>query len=155
MIFFADGSDDGTAAAKLVARILDPAAVCCVAVVVVTWPERNSPLWEKAHEVQFEVDDLHAAMAFAATETAKQLHLALATHADKIDELITTGDPAQATLKAIDDVKADLAFLTVSSGSHRERVTHWVQEVTRRAPCPVVVIHGIDARSRGIGPDLR
>lgn len=146
LIFFADGSDDGMESAKLVARILDRTAVSCVAVVVVTWPERYSPLWDKAHERQFALDDLHAGMALAAAETVKQLRLELAEHAEKVEELITTGEPAQATLKAIDDVQADLAFLTVTSGPDRERITHWVQEVTRRAPCPVVVIHGAAVR---------
>jgi hypothetical protein len=50
LIFFTDGSDDGFAAAQLVAALIDPAAVSYIAVVAVTWPQRPSPIWEKANE---------------------------------------------------------------------------------------------------------
>jgi nucleotide-binding universal stress UspA family protein len=142
LVFFTDCSDDGFEGATLLARLLDPAAVSYVAVVAVTWPERYSPLWDKAHELQVEVDDLHAAMAISAAQCVTRLRAELARHTEAIEEIITTGEPAAATLKVINDVQADLALLTVTSGRDRERITRWVQEVTRRAPCPVIVIHG-------------
>ena len=143
VVFFTDGSDDGLAAAKIMAELLDPSAIECVAIVAVTWPQRYSPLWDKATELQFEADDLHAAMAIAAAQCVAQLRAELAPHAKTIEEVITTGEPGEATLKVIADVRADIAFLIVTSGQHRERITSWVQEVSRRAPCPVVVIHGV------------
>ena len=145
VVFFSDGSDDGFAAAKVLADLLDPRAIDCVAVVAVTWPQRHSPLWDKALELQFQVDDLHAAMAIAAAQCVTRLRAEVARHASTVEEIITEGEPGEATLKVIQNVNADVAFLTVTSGPHRERITRWVQEVTRRASCPVVVIHGVSA----------
>ncbi|MGH7661869.1 MAG: universal stress protein [Vulcanimicrobiaceae bacterium] len=145
VVFFSDGSDDGFTAAKVLADLLDPRTIDCVAVVAVTWPQRHSPLWDKALELQFQVDDLHAAMAIAAAQCVAKLRDELARHANTVEEIITHGEPGEATLKVIRDVNADVAFLTVTSGPHRVRITQWVQEVTRRASCPVIVIHGMPA----------
>lgn len=145
IVLFSDGSEDGFAAAKVLSHLFDPKTIDCVAVVAVTWPQRNSPLWDKALELQFQVDDLHAAMAIAAARCVTRLRAELAPHASTVEEIITEGDPGEATLKVIQEINADVAFLTVTSGPHRDPITRWVQEVTRRAPCPVVVIHGVPA----------
>ena len=50
LIFFTDGSDDGFTATRLVATLIDPTVVSYIAVVAVTWPERPSPIWDKAFE---------------------------------------------------------------------------------------------------------
>ncbi len=83
LIFFTDGSDDGFAAAQLVAALIDPAAVSYIAVVAVTWPQRPSPIWEKANEAHLALDDLHRAMAVIADQCVKRLRAELIRHTEK------------------------------------------------------------------------
>jgi len=144
LIFFTDGSDDGFAAAQLVAALIDPAAVSYIAVVAVTWPQRPSPIWEKANEAHLALDDLHRAMAVIADQCVKRLRAELIRHTDEIEEIVTVGEPAQATLDILHNVRADIGFIAVTSGPHRDHVAAWVVEVTKRAHCAIVVMHGVN-----------
>ncbi len=87
--------------------------------------------------------DLHYAMAVVADQVVKRLRAELPRHADVIEEIVTVGEPAQATLDVLHNVRADIGFIAVTSGSHRDDVAAWVVEVTKRAHCAIVVMHGI------------
>ncbi len=54
------------------------------------------------------------------------------------------GKPAQATLDILHNVRADIGFIAVTSEPHRDHVAAWVVEVTKRAHCAIVVMHGVN-----------
>jgi len=144
VVFFIDGSDDGLAAAKMAARLIDPMTATNVTLIAVTWPERQSPLWDKAHAFRLlPRDDLHAGVAIAANHVLKQLREELSRHTLLIDEITIMGEPAQAALKLICEIQPAVVFVTVTSGEHRENGAAWIAQVTEHSRCPIVVMHGM------------
>ena len=157
IIFFTDGSDDGLLAAKTVASLIDPSVVNTVTLVAVTWPERESPLWDRAHGLRLVAyDDLHYAVELAADQALKQLRSHLALHAGSIDEIVMVGEPAGRLLTLVTDQQPDLVFIAVTSGRRRTAVATWVVEVTKNASCPIVVIHAVAPEQRpGVDEETR
>lgn len=142
IIFFTDGADDGLAAARNITRLIEPSVVTHATLVAVTWPERSSPTWDRAHDLQlFAHGDLHDAMALAADQAVKQLRSFFATDGVLIDENVMIGDPAEQIIALIGNVKPDAVFIRVTSRRHHDAVFAWVVEVTKGARCTIAVIH--------------
>lgn len=143
IILLTDGSDDGLAAGKTVARLVDPHVVAHVTLVAVAWPERESALGDKAEVHRLPPgEDLHAAIAIAADHVLKQLRAELLRHTQVIDEITITGEPAEGVLKVISEIDPDIVFVTVTRGARRRNVNAWVVPITEQAHCPLVVMHG-------------
>ncbi len=60
-------------------------------------------------------------MAVIADEYVKQLRAELIRHTDEIEEIVTVGEPAQATLDILHDVRADIAFFAVTTAPRSRR----------------------------------
>jgi nucleotide-binding universal stress UspA family protein len=144
IIVYTDGSDDGLVAAQTVTSLIDPRVVKRITLIVVTWPERHSPLWDRAHDLQLSAHgDLHAAMAIAARQVIEQLRLHVAGHAETIDEIVAIGEPSEQLLSAIEKLKPAIVFVAMTSGHYRDAVEQRVTELTKQSPSPIVVMHAV------------
>jgi hypothetical protein len=141
-VVFSDGSEDGIDTLGAVAALFDAAADIQITLAAVTWPERRSPIWDRAHEYQpMAWGDLHAAVALIVTRVLEEARIALGPLGLGCDSIVTIGEPAAELVRLLDEQQADLAFVAVTAGAKRDDVLSWVSVLTAQARCPVVVMH--------------
>ena len=142
VVVFSDGSEDGLRVLGTVAALFDRAIAIEMTLAAVTWPERRSPIWDRAHEHRAMAwGDLHAAVALIVPQVFLEARSALGLHGERCEEVIANGDPATELLQILDDRGADLAIVAVTGGPKREDVLRWVSLLTAQSVCPVVVMH--------------
>ena len=137
-----DGSDDGYDTVKVLAGAFGRKLVGKIKIVVVTWPERESPLWDKAAELWLAADDLHDAMGIVTQRQLDRLKSAFESHAELIESEITVGDPVHEVLKSAKSIKADLVLLGITSNDHQRKVHQISSEIVSKSPIPVVIAYG-------------
>ena len=141
-VIFSDGSEDGLRVLRLVAAHLENTSDVHITLAAVTWPERRSPIWDRAQEYRaLAWGDLHAAFALVVRQVFDEARSALGPLGIDCDEVTAAGDPGVELVKILDDQDADLAIVTVTGGHKREDVLEWVAVLTATSPCPVVVMH--------------
>ena len=142
IVVFSDGSEDGLRVLGTVAALFTETTNIEITLAAVTWPERRSPIWDRAHEHRpIAWGDLHAAIAQVVPQVFLEARSALAVHGRECEEVIASGDPATELLQIVDDRSADLVIVAVTGGPKREDVLQWVSLLTAQSGCPVVVIH--------------
>lgn len=142
VLFVSDGSDDGCQTVETLAGMLDRQAVSKIKIVIVTFPERESPLWDKAYHLWLAEDDLHQAMGIVAQQQLDRLKTVFEPHAELIESAITVGDPVQEVLESEKSLGADLVLLAITSNDHRGEVYRISSEIVSKSPTPVVVAYG-------------
>jgi hypothetical protein len=136
-----DGSDDGFEALQTLLAHLDPAEQRRVSATVIMWPQRESPIWDKAFAHEVEVDDLHRAMAEVADIEITRvrrlfgeetLFRAIAADGEPVDVLVnlTRADPPGLMLAA------------VTGGRHRDVVQAVLDQMVERTRQPVIIARG-------------
>lgn len=147
-----DGSDDGCETAKALAGLFDRHLVGKVKIPIVTFPEHESPLWDKAYDLWLAEDDLHQAVGVAAQRQADRLKSAFEPHAELVESEITAGDPVQEVLKSAESLTAGLIVLGITSNDRRREVHRISTEIVSASPTPVVVAYGRTEAHAGDGP---
>ena len=113
-------------AAQASRQAIDLAVVKSITLAAVTWPERTSPVWDRADRLQLVAyDDLRYAAELAAEQVLKQLRFHLAPHAKSIDEVVLAGELTYRHLALIANVQPDLVVVTVTSGRQRTVPLPW------------------------------
>lgn len=137
-----DGSDDGYQAAELVARIIDPRVVDRIRILMVTWPQRRSPLWKKAYELWAAEDDLHQAMEVTVQRELDRFSRSFRDHAGAIETARTSGQPVSQVLKSAKDFGADLILVAITGDAQAHGVRRTSSEIVAKSPVPVVIAYG-------------
>ena len=137
-----DGSDDGYETAKTLVELFDRQLVAKIKIVIVTFPEHESPLWDKAQDLWLAEDDLHQAMGIAAQRQVERLKIAFEPHAELVESEITAGAPADEVLKSAESLGAGLILLGITSNNHVREVHRIASEIVSKSPIPVVVAYG-------------
>lgn len=146
VVIVSDGSEDGLGVLGTVADLFDEAIDMEITLAAVTWPERRSPIWDRAHEERpVAWGDLHAAVAVIVSQVFLEARSALGVHGRRCEEVIASGDPASEVLQILEDRRADLAIVAVTGGPKRADVLRWVSLLTAQSACPVVVMHAPSA----------
>ena len=136
-----DGSDSGYQTVSLLARIFDPRQVSKIQVLLVAWPQRDSPLWEKAGDLWHAVtDDLHEAARVVVTRELERFRSAFEAHADLTETAVTNGDPVGKVVEYANIINADLILLAITGDS--VAVQKVSREIVATSPIPVLVAHG-------------
>ena len=94
-----DGSDGGYKTADLLARIIDRRMVDKIKIVLVTWPQRQGALWNKAYGLWPGEHDLHQAMQVAVDRELERFRTAFHGHAGSIETASAAGEPISEILK--------------------------------------------------------
>ena len=136
-----DGSDDGYETLSLLVRQFDLSMPRRVTAVVMAWPLRDSPIWEKAVIRQSVVDDLHRAMAEVAAGALMRIR-DLFPKSAVVDEVLGEGSPADRIVAIADREMPDLMLVGITGGRYRDAVLKIVGEVTARSRFPVVIANG-------------
>ena len=134
-----DGSDDGYEMASLFARIIDPRRVNKIHILLITWPPRNSPLWQKASSKWLEIDDLHEAMEAVTKRELERLRSTFEGHAESIETTSTDGEPVGVVIEQANLINADLILIAIAGEAD---VVHTAREVFAKSPVPVLVARG-------------
>lgn len=137
-----DGSDDGYETAKVLAGLFDRQLIGKVKIVMVTFPEHKSPLWDKAYNLWLAEDDLHHAMGVAAQQQVARLKAAFERHAELVESEIAAGDPVDEVLKSAESLGAGLILLGITSNDRRREVHRISSQIVSKSPIPVVVAYG-------------
>lgn len=142
-----DGSDDGYETAKTLVELFDRQLVAKIKIVIVTFPEHESPLWDKAQDLWLAEDDLHHAMGIVAQRQVERLKIAFEPHAELVESEIAAGAPADEVLKSAESLGAGLILLGITSNDHVREVHRTASEIVSKSPIPVVVAYGRVNRS--------
>ena len=137
-----DGSDDGFEGLKLAATFLVPTKPHSFMLVVVGWPPRLSPIWDKAYVARVALDDLHRAMAEVADQELRRLK-ELFEPLGTVTVQYTEGDPADELVTSIGTFKPDLVVAGLTRGRHRHSVHTAMIELLGRTNVPTVSATGI------------
>jgi nucleotide-binding universal stress UspA family protein len=137
-----DGSDDGYETVETLAGMLDRQHVGKVKVVIVTFPQHESPLWEKAYDLWLGADDLHRAMSIVAQKQLDRFNAVFEPHATSVESEIMAGEPVDEVLQSSKAFGADLILCGIT-GDERAHVVHrTAAEVVSKSPVPVVIAYG-------------
>ena len=130
-----DGSDDGFAGLQRSVEMLKAAGtkheIMCV---LVGWPPRKSPIWDRAFTKQPILDDLHRAMAEVASTEFKRLKELFAAAGNVTTEYLE-GDPIVEVVALIDRQKPDLLIGGLTRGNDAKTSKPWSSESCGARPC--------------------
>ena len=136
-----DGSDDGFEALRLLVTHLDPAEQRRVSATVIMWPQRESPIWDKALEHAVEVDDLHRAMAEVANAELQRVR-GLFHETTRFHPITADGQPVDVLVNLTNGDPPDLMVAAVTGGRHRDVVRTAIAQVIERTRRPLVIANG-------------
>lgn len=138
-----DGSDDGYEAATTLAKIIDARLVCTIRVVLIVWPQRGTPLWDKAYEAWVSEDrDLQQSVERTIVREITRFENAFKEHAASVETAGVNGDPLDTLLHNAQDIDAGLIVLAVTNDDRVQPVRNLCEDIVARSRAPVVVAHG-------------
>jgi nucleotide-binding universal stress UspA family protein len=137
-----DTSDDGYRGLEVVARIIDRNAIDEIRILMVTWPERESKIWDRAEELWLAEDDLHQAMEVAVERELERFENVLHEHAKRVVAISDAGEPSAKVLEHAASMNADLILLVITSDPAATAVSNVASRIIAKSPVPVVVVHG-------------
>jgi nucleotide-binding universal stress UspA family protein len=138
-----DGSDDGFDALRTLLGHFNPAEQWRLTALVVMWPQRESPIWDKALAREIDVDDLHRAMAEVASAALQRVR-GLFPEGTPFNGIAADGDPEEAILAQIAAEKPDLVVIGITGGLRSRAVGRVVRQTMARAKRVIIVAHGAD-----------
>jgi Universal stress protein family len=137
-----DASDEGYRAVEALVGIIGSNQLGRVKIVAVTWPQRESSIWQKAYDQWAEKDDLHEAMAATVTKVLARYEQLFRGHADAIETQERTGDPVVEVLESAKSLDAQL-ILVALTGDPAAHVAHKAAaEIVYKSPIPVIIAYG-------------
>jgi Universal stress protein family len=141
-----DASDEGYRALEALVGIIAPNQLGKVTIITVTWPQRESSIWQKAYEQWADKDDLHEAMADTVSQVLERFEQLFRGHADAIETEERTGDPVVAVLESAKSTAAQLIVVAITGEPGAHAAHKALMEVVYQSPVPVVVAYGRGSR---------
>jgi nucleotide-binding universal stress UspA family protein len=138
-----DGSDDGFDALRTLVGHFNPAEQWRVTALVVMWPQRQSPIWDKALAHEADVDDLHRAMAEVANAALQRVR-GLFREGTPFNGIAADGDPEEQILARIAAEKPDLVVIGITGGLRSRAVASILRQTMARTKRVVIIAHGAD-----------
>jgi hypothetical protein len=145
LLFGTDTSDDAFKATELLSQIIDPRSVDRIKVLLLAWPERVSPFWDRAHDKRWKAHDLHEAAALVVAQERERFERLFAPHCSVIEGEGVSGDPLGQFQRATEDVDASMIVLAISRAAHAEQVRTLAMQIVEASPIPVVLLFGAGA----------
>lgn len=143
-----DGSDDGLDGLRTVASFLRGTEQRHdVTMVLVGWPPRRSPIWDRAFSQHAILDDLHRAMAEVAAEEFQRLRTVLEPLGSVSAEYLE-GEPAAEIVAVIKRLQPDLVVAGLTRGVDAESVNATALEIVRRTSTSMLCAYGHSTRNQ-------
>lgn len=137
-----DGSEDGYDGLRTAAEVLRTTpGPHAFTLVIVGWPPRVSPIWDKAFEARVALDDLHRAMAEVAAREMQRLKT-LFEPIGMVTPHFAEGDPVEEIVALINATKPDMFLAGVTRGRHHEVIAAAVDQILAHTGVPAFVTHG-------------
>jgi nucleotide-binding universal stress UspA family protein len=137
-----DGSDDGFEGLRIASNMLRGGGQRHeIALVIIGWPPRRSPMWERAMELRAVVDDLHRAMAEVAAQELTRLHDLFAP-VGSVAPHYAEGDPVSEIVALIADFEPDVLICGVTRGKGLDSVSAVTLATVAHTSVPMFVAFG-------------
>lgn len=137
-----DGSDDGFEGLRMAAGMLGGLGRNHeIALVIVGWPPRHAPIWDRALERSFFVDDLHRAMAEVATAEFMRLR-ALFEPLGSILPEYAEGNVVAEVVELAALLEPDLVIAGITRGRNAKHANASTLAIVDRIPIPVLIAFG-------------
>lgn len=137
-----DTSDDGYRGLEVVAKIIDPSVIDEIKILMVTWPVRESKIWDRAEALWLVEHDLHQAMQVAVERQLERFENLLRGCAKRIVAVSDAGEPSGTVLEHAASMNADLILLAITTDPSATAVSNVASRVLAKSRVPVVVVHG-------------
>ena len=124
-----------------VVPLLRPQAFTHVEIMMLVWPQRDTPMWRVILEQEAIASDLHRAAAEVSTAYGERLRTVLLSGAESVHVSIVDADTVPAVHKAIADHHADLAFLVVGPAAPESQVAANLRTILSEAAVPIWLLH--------------
>jgi hypothetical protein len=145
LLFGTDTSIDAFEATQFLSQIIDPRFVDRIKVLLLAWPERVSPFWDRAHDKHWTAHDLHEAVALVVAQERERFERVFAGHCAVIEGEGVSGDPVRQFLRAAEDIDASMIVLAITRAAHAEQVRALAMRIVEASPIPVAVLFGAGA----------
>jgi AcrR family transcriptional regulator len=142
VLFATDTSDDAFEATRLLSQIIDPHIVDRMKVLLLAWPERMSPLWDRALDMRLQTHDMHEAVARVVADQLGRFERVFERHDAVIEGEGTSGDPVRQVLRAAEEIKASTIVLAITGGGHAQQVRALSMRIVEASSIPVLVLFG-------------
>jgi hypothetical protein len=137
-----DGSDDGFDGLRMAAGMLSGLGTDHkIALVIVGWPPRHAPIWDRALERNFLVNDLHRAMAEVAAAEFVRLR-ALFEPLGSILPEYAEGDVVAEVVELAALLEPDLVIAGITRGRNATHANAAALAIVHRIPTPVFIAFG-------------
>lgn len=110
---------------------------------MITWPERESKIWERAGETWLVEDDLHQAMEVTVERELERFKSLLQDRAKHVVAMREAGEPSAKVLQEAASMNADLLVLAITSDPEAAGVRQTASRVIARSPVPVIIVQGV------------
>ena len=136
-----DGSSHALAALEQVVPLFRGQAFAYIEIMMLVWPQRDTPLWRDILEHQAASNDLHRSAAEVSTAYGERLRAAIQQTAEDVHVSIVDADTEPALRKAVVELRADLVFLVIGSTNPESQVARNLRAILHENSVPVWVLH--------------
>ncbi|HEV8019897.1 MAG TPA: hypothetical protein VGP41_01465 [Candidatus Lustribacter sp.] len=112
-----------------------------VEIMMLVWPQRDTPMWRDIREQQVVSGDLHRAAAEISTAYGERLRAAVLPTAEAVHVSIVDEDPVPAIRKAVVELRADIVFAVLGSVKPDSEIAKSVREMLSDNAVPLWVLH--------------
>lgn len=113
-----------------------------IEIMMLVWPQRDTPMWRDILEQQtIASDDLHRAAADVSTAYGARLRNAIAAAAETVHVSIVDADTVPALRKAVMELRADLIFCIIGRFNPDSQVAATLRALSQENTVPLWVLH--------------
>ncbi len=112
-----------------------------VEVMMLVWPQRDTPMWRVILEQQVVAGDLHRAAADVSMAYGDRLRAAILPAAENVHVSIVDADTVPAVRRAVADLRPDLVFLVVGTYDPASGVAANLREIMHESAVPLWILH--------------
>jgi hypothetical protein len=124
-----------------VVPLFRPQAFAHVEIMMLVWPQRDTPMWRDILEQQVISGDLHRAAAEISTAYGHRLRTAILSTAKDVHVSIVDEDTVPAIRKAVVHLRADIVFAVLGSVHPDSQIAKNMREILSENAVPLWVLH--------------
>jgi hypothetical protein len=136
-----DGSDHAMAALRQVVPLFRAQAFSHIEIMMLVWPQRDTPMWRVILEQRAVWSDLHQAAAEVSTAYGERLRAAILSAAEDVHVSIVDEDTVPAVRNAIAHFRADLVFCLIGPFEPDSQIAEKMRAIVRESTVPLWVLH--------------
>jgi hypothetical protein len=112
-----------------------------IEIMMLVWPQRDTPMWRVILEQEAVANDVHRAAAEVSIAYGNRLRAAILPAAADVHVSIVDEDTLPAIKKAIVNLRPDLVFLVVGQYEPDSQVAGNLRAIMRESTVPLWILH--------------